>query len=131
MNDDVRDAVRQWCAKAESDWTTVQVLLGAERRPADVVCFHCQQYVEKLLKGLLTLHGIEAPKTHDLRRLVQLAESLAPELSPLIDRADALTAHSIQSRYPDEWHEIKDAEMRDIVEAARTFASALLPRLQT
>jgi hypothetical protein len=35
MNDETRDAVRQWKAKAESDWTTVQILLDSERCPAE------------------------------------------------------------------------------------------------
>ena len=77
MSDETGEAVRQWRAKARSDWTTVEILLGSERCPADTVCFHCQQLVEKLLKALLTRHGIEAPKTHDLRRLIRLAEPFA------------------------------------------------------
>jgi hypothetical protein len=42
MNDQTREAVRQWRAKAQSDWTTVEILLASERCPAETVCFHCQ-----------------------------------------------------------------------------------------
>ena len=69
----------------------------------DTVCFHCQQFVEKLLKALLTCHRVEAPKTHDLRRLIQLAEPFAPELSRFSDASDVLTAHGLETRYPDDW----------------------------
>lgn len=62
MSDETDEAVRQWRTKARSDWTTVEILLGSERCPADTVCFHCQQFVEKLLKALLTRHGVEAPR---------------------------------------------------------------------
>ena len=95
MNDEIGEAVRQWRSKAASDWTAVEILLASERCPADAVCFHCQQFVEKLLKALLTLHGIEAPRTHDLRRLVQLAEPFAPEPSRLCGPVDELTAHGV------------------------------------
>jgi len=88
MNDDTGELVRQWKEKARNDWTTVEILLGSDQCPAETVCFHCQQFVEKLLKALLTLHSIEAPKTHDLRRLIQLAEPLAPDLSELSDASD-------------------------------------------
>lgn len=63
MNDDTGELVRQWKKKAQSDWTTVEILLAHEQCPAEAVCFHCQQYVEKLLKALLSRHGIEAKDT--------------------------------------------------------------------
>ena len=95
MNEQTREAVRQWRAKAQSDWDAVEILTASKRCPAETVCFHCQQFVEKLLKALLTGHGIEAPKTHDLRRLIQLAKPFTPEISLLADAADELTVHGV------------------------------------
>jgi HEPN domain-containing protein len=129
MNDDARDAAGQWKAKAQSDWTTVQILMTSEHRPADTVCFHCQQYVEKLLKGVLTLHLIEAPRTHDLRRLIQLAQPYVPELSDLVDSSDDLTVHGVETRYPGEWRQIEPAEVQAVVELAEQFGKILLPKL--
>lgn len=86
MNDETRAAVREWLDKAQSDWTTVEILTADERCPMETFCFHCQQYVEKLLKAFLTLHSVEAPKTHDLKRLVQLAAPKLPELLRFVDR---------------------------------------------
>ena len=100
MNDETREAVRQWRAKAQSDWTAIEIMMSSEQCPADAVCFHCQQFVEKLLKAILTKHNIEAPKTHDLRRLIQLAEPFVPELSRLSDSSDKLTVHGVEARYP-------------------------------
>ena len=51
MNDDVRDAVKQWRVKAESDWISIEILQTSEQCPPDVVCFHCQQFIEKLLNA--------------------------------------------------------------------------------
>jgi HEPN domain-containing protein len=130
MNDETRDAVKQWRAKADSDWTAVEILLSSDRCPAQIVCFHCQQYVEKLLKALLTAHGVEAPKTHDLRRLIQLAEPFAAALAGLSDRADLLTSHGVQARYPDDWREVPEKEMNDMVELAKEFRAVILPSLE-
>ena len=129
MNDETGEVVGQWRAKAQSDWTTVEILVGSERCPADTVCFHCQQFVEKLLKAFLTCHGIEAPKTHDLRRLIQLAEPFAPELSRFSDASDVLTAHGVETRYPDDWREIEPTEMNQVVELARELGDILLSTL--
>lgn len=44
--------------------------------PADVVCFHAEQCVEKYLKALLTLKAIDFPKTHNIAELVALLPPL-------------------------------------------------------
>ncbi len=130
MNDQTREAVRQWRAKAQSDWTAVEILMASERCPAEMVCFHCQQFVEKLLKAILTCHGIEAPKTHDLRRLIQLAEPFVPELSRLSDASDTLTIHEVETRYPGDWRQIETSEMNEVVKLSRQFGDILLAKLE-
>jgi len=130
MNDETREAVRQWRAKAQSDQTAIEILMSSKQYPADAVCFHCQQFVEKLLKAILTKHGIESPKTHDLRRLIQLAEPFVPELSGLSDASDALTIHGVESRYPDDWRQIGPTEMNLAVELSKQFGDILLPKLE-
>lgn len=129
MSDETDESVRQWRAKAQSDWTAVEILLASEQCPADMVCFHCQQFVEKLLKAILTRHGIEAPKTHDLRRLIQLAEPYAPELSQLADASDTLTIHGVETRYPGDWRQVTSEEMKESVELSRKFGEILLSKL--
>lgn len=130
MNEQTRQAVKQWKAKAQSDWKTVQILKADRNYPADTVCFHCQQFVEKLLKALLTAHEIETPRTHDLRRLIQLAQPFAPQLSKLADAADALTVHGVESRYPDDFRQIDDEEMNEAIDLAGKLGDILLPKLK-
>jgi HEPN domain-containing protein len=128
-SDKIREAVRQWREKAQNDWQTVEILTASKQCPADVVCFHCQQFAEKLLKGVLTLHSIEAPKTHDLRRLIHLAEPFVPELSRLLDASDKLTFHGVETRYPGDWIQVTISEMNEAVELAKQFGEILLPKL--
>ncbi|MBN2181125.1 MAG: HEPN domain-containing protein [Sedimentisphaerales bacterium] len=125
MDEHDREAVRQWLAKAQSDWDAVEILTASERCPNDTVCFHCQQFVEKMLKALLTKNEIEAPKTHDLRRLIQLAQPFAKELSLLADVSDELTIHGVETRYPGELRKIKKSEMIKVVELAKRFGDIL------
>jgi HEPN domain-containing protein len=118
-----------WKKKAQGDWTTVEILLAHEQCPAEAVCCHCQQYVEKLLKALLSLHGIEAPKTHDLRRLIQLAEPLAPGISQFSSASDQLTVHGVETRYPGDSYPITSEEMDEVVKISQRIGELLLPRL--
>ena len=129
MSDEIAQSVRQWRAKAQSDWTAVEILLTSEECPADAVCFHCQQFVEKLLKAILTRHQVEAPRIHDLRRLIQLAEPYVSELSDLSDSSDALTVHGVETRYPDYWRQITTEEMNEMVALSKKFGEILVARL--
>jgi HEPN domain-containing protein len=129
MSDGTQEAVRQWLARANADWETVRVLTRHADSPRESIAFHCQQYVEKLLKAFLTVHDVEAPRTHDVRRLVQLALPAAPELSGLEGSADLLTEYAVVMRYPDEWREIEAEEVQQVVTVARQFAGILLPKM--
>lgn len=128
MSDELRNIVQSWFEKAQNDWTTVKILMENEFHPQDVICYHCQQYVEKLLKGFLTGQEIKFPRTHDLRRLIQLSQEL-PQLSDLNDIADELTSYSVQSRYPDPFISVTNEQVKEAVEGAKSFAEILEPVL--
>ena len=93
------------------------------------ICFHCQQYVEKMLKGFLTLHGVEAPWTHNLRRLIQLAAPHLPELAELADASDQLTPHAAETRYPGLPPPVTRSQAQALIELADRFGKKLLPLL--
>lgn len=52
-----RKYVLRWCAKAESDLNAAKILLKSDRPPTDVICFLCQQAVEKYPRPFL--HSIK------------------------------------------------------------------------
>lgn len=66
-----RELVDGWIAKADSDLMAGQLLL--KDGPYDIVCFHAQQAIEKLLKGLLAFYDQPPPRTHDLEELQRIA----------------------------------------------------------
>ena len=129
MSDQNREAVKQWLAKAASDWSAIEILTASDNCPTEAVCFHCQQYVEKLLKAFLTHKNIEAPKTHDIRRLVQLAAPFESKLAILAEESDSLTVHGVQSRYPGDFFQVEKKEMKKLVELTQKFSNILIPRL--
>jgi hypothetical protein len=73
--------------------------------------------VEKYLKALLALHGIEFPKTHNLRQLAATLPSNVPvDLSS--DEQDELTGYATAARYPG-WGDISLTDARKAVAIAR------------
>jgi HEPN domain-containing protein len=97
--------------------------------PYDMVCFHCQQAIEKYLKALLTLSGVPALRTHDLEKLLEM---LPPDRRLSIPLASlvAINPYAVDVRYSDDWREPRRADAIQAFEVAdrvRTEARSLLP----
>jgi HEPN domain-containing protein len=97
--------------KAENDLkNAVHTLKPGDECPTDTVCFHAQQCVEKYVKALLVLHGVDFPRTHDLEALVGLLpRRIEPPLT--LDEQDLLTEYATGARYPG-WGDISLADTR-------------------
>ena len=86
MSEDIEIA-RQWVAKASNDLLNADNNLRSAEIPYDTVCFHCQQAVEKLLKGYLACLGQSPPVTHDL---LLLLEKILPKFKRKYDWNESL-----------------------------------------
>ncbi len=67
--------VNQWLDKANADIVLAEHLLSDETAFLNAITFHCQQAAEKYLKALLTWWETEFPKTHELAKLIKLADA--------------------------------------------------------
>lgn len=90
----------EWFTKAARDWQAAETVLRAEPPLADVAAFHCQQAVEKTLKGFLTCHARVFEKTHDLRRLCRLCADVEPSFAQQFERVTPLNEYAVGFRYP-------------------------------
>ncbi|MBI2190739.1 MAG: HEPN domain-containing protein [Planctomycetes bacterium] len=66
----MNETVREWIAKAQGDYATASRELQVKENPNfDAVCYHAEQCVEKLMKGLLIHLGavILSARKHILR----------------------------------------------------------------
>ncbi|GAM08578.1 HEPN domain protein [Geobacter sp. OR-1] len=105
MDDVTAEIVRQWLHKVEHDLLNIRNNLAAETIPTDTVCFHAQQAIEKLLKGLLVANGRNIAKTHDLVKLLSDVSDLVPELLPLEEQLEEISEYGVGVRYPDDFYE--------------------------
>jgi HEPN domain-containing protein len=109
---------RQWVAKAANDLLSADNNLKAAEVPFDVVCFHCQQAAEKLLKAFLVASGHPAPRTHDLLLLLEEALRINAAVEKLRDRLAMLMPYAVEIRYPDEWFEPSAEDAQEARQAA-------------
>ena len=124
-NERVLWVVREWVQKAENDLqNAVHTLKLGEQCPADTVCFHAQQCVEKYLKALLVSRGTEIPRTHDIGSLFTLLPRNA-RLEISVEEQQRLTAYATTMRYPGEYEAVSLQQARKAVGVARRVRKAL------
>ncbi|MGD8240142.1 MAG: HEPN domain-containing protein [Armatimonadota bacterium] len=87
-----------WVAKADEDSRAASAL-DPEDVP-DVICFLCQQCIEKYLKAALVYHSVVVPKIHNLIVLNDLVTEGEPGFRQFDDRLDILNRYAVITRYP-------------------------------
>lgn len=90
----------EWLDMAEMDLAAAEYLLGMRPVPVEIICYHCEQAAEKLLKGALIYFDTEPPKTHDLVQLCKLCCEADGRFEQLADTCVELTPYGVQVRYP-------------------------------
>lgn len=95
---DHRDLAAALVVKAQGDELALTRLLDSDV-PDDILGFHAQQAVEKLLKAVCAYRNVEFPYTHDIARLLEVLESDGLPIPDEVADADVLTAWAVELRY--------------------------------
>lgn len=75
----------------------------------EAVGFHAQQAIEKWLKAVMALQGLEEARIHDLGRLLEILGEAGVDSPPGADWLDGLSIYAVPLRYAD----LLDAEPLD------------------
>ena len=83
-------------------------------KPLEIICYHCQQAVEKAIKAIIISYGAQGgmPKKHNLSFLLEQIKNKVEIPEKYYDYADALTPYGIAVRYPNEL-DIEERHVRD------------------
>ena len=90
--------------RALDDYHTLQLLASNGFEPANTVCFHAQQYAEKMVKEKMTQLNIPVPKFHSITVLLNILNEDGGIVAPadIVFAAGNLESIYITSRYPDD-----------------------------
>jgi len=94
------DPVQEWLALASQDEQSARFLMDMQPLPLEVICFHCQQAAEKLLKALIAKNMLPIPRTHDLLQLLDIIRTVHPAFIDLEPAMYDLNDFSVIVRYP-------------------------------
>lgn len=96
----MRDITKNWIEFLKRDMESARILLGNEYC-ANNVLFHCQQAVEKGLKGLLEELELDIPRTHNLYKLYNLLPvEIQSGIDVNIEQLNIIDEIYIDFRYP-------------------------------
>jgi len=120
---------RDWHLLAEDDLAIAEhISVNMNPIPTAGVAFHCQQAVEKFLKGTLAILGEEPPYTHDLPELCKLIEKHRSSFVSISSFCTIITQFSVQPRY-DRGLNLSDEDMRLVLSHTRTIKEFLLKEI--
>ncbi len=116
-----RSLVHNWMMKARRDLLSAKRLARGNDPYLDTAIYHCQQTVEKAVKGWLVYNDQPFEKTHDLRLLVAQASEIDDGFADWFDVADQVSPYATAYRYPGEILEPDMNEFNQAFQAASKF----------
>jgi HEPN domain-containing protein len=126
------DLVRQWFDIASEDLRSAAFLFdNMNPKPVEIICYHCQQAVEKVMKGYLIDQDTEPPYIHDLEKLLHLCTEYDPSFDTLSEPCRKLTNYASAARYPSLIDIVETDAVLALKEADRIYAfcADLIPEL--
>ncbi len=113
-----KDLVHAWLVKAARDLETARIVASYMPDYYDVIAFHCQQAIEKSLKGYLVWIDVEFKPVHDLGYLINLASTRDAEMDIWFEVVDEISRYAVQIRYPDTIIILTNDQVRDAIATA-------------
>ena len=130
LSDAVRSWVAQWVRLAEGDLAMARLALGSDTFDVyELVGFHAQQAVEKLIKASLARNAVEFEDAHDLEYLQRLVRSVDAGLAAKIDPAAALNRYAVGTRYPGRYGPVTRTQAETAIGIAEAVRAEILPLL--
>jgi HEPN domain-containing protein len=107
-----------WFRRARANLFRAKSIIDAPEIFYEDYCFDAQQSAEKALKSLCIAHNINFPKTHSIDYLIELLEKKSILIPDDIKQARILTDYAVDTRYPDNFDLIDEAEYQKAIEIA-------------
>jgi HEPN domain-containing protein len=120
----------KWLRKADNDLKAAEhiFLYFKEELITEIICFHCQQAVEKFLKGFLSSCEINFPKTHDLFYLRLLCTEQERSFADI--DVSGLALYAVETRYPEEFYTPTKQEAEEALLKAKEIKKFVLNKLK-
>ena len=111
--------VAEWIRYAEMDYNAAKNMSVLHHPvPLEIVCYHCQQCAEKILKAYAIAQSEPLTKTHDLETILEQCVKYDDRFNVFGLICPILTGYAIFSRYPVGEDSINENDMKTALENA-------------
>lgn len=122
------EEARRLLRLARRDQETFELLFPLQKASLAALGFTAQQAVEKSLKAIATLYGIETRRTHDLTALGHILEAAGTKLPLDIEALRQLNPFAVEYRYNDEIiPSISRIELRETLTRMIDWTEVIIP----
>ncbi|MBR6563447.1 MAG: HEPN domain-containing protein [Clostridia bacterium] len=119
-----------WYDKAQKDMRGAEILFKCEGDNS-LVAFHCQQAIEKALKGYILKHTEQLLDGHSLIFLIRRASRFDEEIRKYNKDCAFVNQFYIETRYPaDIPDEVDESEVRECLETALSVLNHIFVKEQ-
>ncbi|SMP56611.1 HEPN domain-containing protein [Anoxynatronum buryatiense] len=109
---------QDWLIKGDKDLKGAEILLEYEG-DYGIICFHCQQAIEKYLKGYLIYASGFLHQGHSLIKLCKKAAAIDAEFAQYLKDCAYVNDFYIETRYPsDDPMEVQQSEVQESIRIA-------------
>ena len=108
--------VEEWIKYGNMDFESASYLLNMKPLPYEIICYHCQQAVEKYIKAYIVSCDEELTKIHDLIELNKICKKYNVKFEAIDKMCSELNNYSVIIRYP--FHTL-DLEETDVKKALK------------
>ncbi|MCL2079394.1 MAG: HEPN domain-containing protein [Oscillospiraceae bacterium] len=110
MNDNFD--IKEWIRFAQMDYDAAKnISVLFHPVPLEIVCFHCQQAAEKILKAYALANGEPLMKTHDLSVIIAQCKKHNQEFSNLDRIGIMLNDYAVIHKYPTKEDTVTEGDM--------------------
>jgi HEPN domain-containing protein len=93
--------ITQWIRVAQMDFDSALTLSKVQYpTPLEIICYHCQQSVEKILKAYFIAKENRLTKTHELDDLIEKCKKYSFDFDKFKSFCAKLTLYTTTTRYP-------------------------------
>lgn len=110
--------IQEWINKAQKDIKTVEIMQEYDDM-TEIICFHCQQAVEKYLKALLIKNDEEITKTHNIDYLLNKCMQYNEKFIDFL--GTSLSEYAVDTRYPDVRYIPSKEEMEEAINQMKSI----------
>jgi HEPN domain-containing protein len=118
----------KWFEYAANDFEAAKILSLQVQPKREIVCYHCQQCAEKMLKGYIASKNGKLQKTHDLVILCEACKDYDFDFEKIILHCSDLTIYSSEVRYPNIL-EIEQYHMQNAIRDANKIMEFIFSKL--